>query len=90
MRPVSVIGQWVDNLPTSLVAFSSSTPFLTISVGDLIDLAGKDYGHPQKYFRVIGIRHIIFDDSNGNPILKICIYVTGVDDAKDFLLTGKP
>ena len=79
-----------DDFKTALLMFSSNSPFLTISVGDLIDLSGANYGGSQKYFRATGFRHIIFDDSNGNPIHKICAYVTGVGDAKDFLLTGRP
>jgi hypothetical protein len=70
------------------VSFESSTPFLEIHVGDLINPhVWPGSKSPQKILRVLNIEHIIWENK-GKVKHKICVYSEEVDGSID-RLSGK-
>jgi hypothetical protein len=64
------------------VTFSSPTPFMTISVGDIINPSvWEDSRSPMKVMRVVDVEHIIWETS-GNAKHKIEIYTKEVDGGR--------
>lgn len=63
------------------VTFSSPTPFMAISTGDIINPSiWEGSQSPMKVLRVINVEHIIWE-IDGNAKHKICVYSEDVDHA---------
>ena len=80
-----------DDIVTSIVSFSSDTPFLAIHIGDMRDprkwINAQD--HPN-FFLVTGIMHSIENTDRG-PCHTIRVYVRSTIGAPETYLTmGKP
>jgi len=79
----------VEEKSCALRAFSSDQPFLPISNGEFLDPGswGTGYQAGDKWYRVQGVRHIVFDDGDV-PVHKICLYVAMVDSNAGALELG--
>jgi len=65
------------------IVFSSPTPFMSISVGDIID-PGLWVGSqsPMKILRTIGLEHYLWE-IEGNVKHKICIYTEEIEGSPE-------
>ena len=70
-----------------LMTFSSSSPFMTISAGDILNPRTWDKSiSPKKVFRVINIEHIIW--KSGTQVKhKVCVFTEEVDDTSESRLS---
>ena len=72
-----------DSFDDVWTVFTSPTPFMTISVDDIINPSiWQDSQSPMKVLRVVGIEHIIWE-VEGNAKHKIDIYTTEVEGTRE-------
>jgi len=65
------------------VNFSSPTPFMTISAGDILNPGIWDGSQsPMKVLRVVNIEHIIWEVS-GSAKHKICVFTEEVEGTRE-------
>lgn len=71
------------------VVFESTTAFMTISVGDLVNPGIWDGSRsPQKVLRAINVEHIIWQ-AGGVAKHKVCVYTEEVDGTRELRLHRK-
>jgi hypothetical protein len=77
------------SIDTCWVVFSSPTPFMATSVGDIIDPGlWEGSQSPMKILRTIGLEHYLWE-IEGSVKHKICIYTEEIDGSLDARLKRK-
>ncbi len=62
------------------VVFTSDTPFLAISKGDIINTANFPNADTQKSLRVVSVEHIIWSLQDGQSKHKIDVYTEEIEN----------
>ena len=59
-----------------IISFESQTPFMTISVGDVLSPSGWGEGGPKTKLRVTRVEHILFGDAK--PYQTLVVYTATI------------